>query len=192
MKDNFQRPLWALLQPRASRKAKETLSLEDPYNGQPKVIALEVTRVKSNTILRRSVNPKKKGKVSKRPALQEGVPWEKEPPKRYEPVSKGNQPTCFAFKKRDCPKCNACNCCWLPPECCYHQKEGCTLWKMCVIKHAEQAGGETKKRSNSAEVSNTLDITQAGEEVTSLKSRTKGDLLHCFSGTPVTVYSAED
>ena len=136
--------------------------------------------MKSNTILRRSVNPKKKGKVSKRPALQEGVPWEKEPPKRYELVSKGNQPTCFAFKKRGCPKGNACNCCWLPPECSYHQKEGCKLWKMCVIRHTEQAGGETKKRSTSAVVSNTMDITQAGEEVTSLKSRTKGDLLHWF------------
>ena len=57
------------------------------------------------------------------------------------------------------------------------KKEGCKLGNKRAFRHTEQAGGEPKKRKDSAVVAKTLGICQAGEEVTSLKSRAKGDIL---------------
>ena len=45
---------------------------------------------------------------------------------------------------------------------------------MCAFQHTEGADGEPKKRNNAAVVANTLDITQASKDITSLNSRVKG------------------
>ena len=65
------------------------------------------------------------------------------------------------------------------------KKEGCKLWNKYAFKHTEQAGGDPMKRHNSAVVAKTLDISSAGTEIISHKSRAKGDLPHCVSGIPV-------
>ena len=66
----------------------------------------------------------------------------------------------------------------------FHQPGGCKLGNTCAFQHTEQAAGEPKKRNTSAVVAPTLDLTQAGKEVTSPKSRAKGDLLPGVSGIP--------
>ena len=72
MKDNLKSPPLALLQPRASRTAKKTETVDIAYDGQQKVSALEATSVERNTIPRKDVNPKKKDRVRDRPALPDG------------------------------------------------------------------------------------------------------------------------
>ena len=72
------------------------------------------------------------------------------------------------------------------PSCTLHQGGCCKQGNTCAFKHTVQAAGEPKKRNSAAVVANTLDVTlQAGKEVSSLKSRGKGGLLHGVSGIPV-------
>ena len=61
---------------------------------------------------------------------------------------------------------------------------------MCAFKHTEGADGEPKKRNNAAVVANTLDITQASKEVTSLNSRVKGDFSAWCCRYSSEIYSA--
>ena len=54
------------------------------------------------------------------------------------------------------------------------KKGGCKIGIGCVFRHSEQAGGETKKPTNSVVVAKTLDVTQASEEVTPFNLKKKG------------------
>ena len=61
------------------------------------------------------------------------------------------------------------------------RKGSCKL----AFKHTEKAGDATKKRNNFVTVTKTLDITESGKEITSLKFRVNEGLLHGVSGIPV-------
>ena len=75
------------------------------------------------------------------------------------PSGKENQPTCYAFKKGECPQGDARDS-W-HPVCSSHQIRSCELGHQCAFKHTRKAGGEPKKRMNSVAVAKTLDITHA-------------------------------
>ena len=57
---------------------------------------------------------------------------------------------------------------------------GCKLGSKCAFKHTEQVCGEHQKRQNSAVVTKTLDIAQAGKEVPSFKLKRWGTFFMLF------------
>ena len=106
VKDNLKSPLLALLQPRASLRAKQKDTVEIAYSRQLKVDALEEVSVERNTIQRIIENPTGKVRVRDRPVL-DGIPWKEGP--RQENVFQGKPANMLRFlesvivqKKKKC------------------------------------------------------------------------------------------
>ena len=64
-------------------------------------------------------------------------------------------------------------------------KGNCKLGSKCASKQTDKSGSEVKTRSNSVVVANTLDYTQAEDNITSVKFNAKGDLPHQVSAISV-------
>ena len=120
--NNFKIPPLALLQPRASLRAKE-----------------KETVLWNETLSSKEARIHRKRKEGSRPSSS---------PRRYPPdtgTTTGNrlsgeehQPTCFAFIfQRHCPTGTACDH-WHPPVCSMRRQEIWTIGKKCALKHSEK------------------------------------------------------
>ena len=167
VKDNLRSPPLALLHPRSSLRAKDKYILVIAYSRRRKVNALEEKSVARNTILRRSVNLKEKERFLG-PVSPRGNSLGTSSPNGTSPSGKAYTPTCYAFKKVECPKGNACDY-WDPLE--SSQKEAAHLERSVRFKQTVQAGGEQKKRHN-----------YVGRNRRNVDLEAKGNPLHGVSG----------
>ena len=186
VKDNLQNPLLALPQPRASVRAEEKkqvrLRQRTRHRRGVKRRSREETRIRRKRKRFATIQ------LSTTEFLEKGDPRQE----RVLQERKNTQHASFLFffepsslSLRLTPKGMVQ---WrMPVITCvpFIKKKGnCKLGFWCTLKHTGKAGSEPKKRHDSVVVAKTSDHTHV-QEVTSLKFKAQGDLLHGVSAVPV-------
>ena len=184
VRDNLSCPLLALLQPRASVRAKG--NIRDCVQRTTKDQCSR-GRLSHDVTWHQSHNNKHSGRhtasgrkewICLHISICACHPWLKKNSR-----NKLTQPTCYALKTSERPLTSG------PVVVGIHlrallTKKKLQAWECVQSSISTQAAGEPKKRNHSVTVTNTLDTTQE-EEITSLKFKAKKDLLHVVSAIPM-------